>query len=143
MGYLYSIKNIDVFLISLLLSIIVWSVFILIDLLIFKSFKVTIQISTLSNIIFLTGMIVFSQLIPAAPASVGIFNYFVIETIEAFYNVQGIDYDLTIKTQLTSISIIVLLIFIIPNITWGGYVFYKEALFSIAKVKDYSKRYIK
>ena len=143
MGYMYSIKNIDVFLVSLLLSIIVWSVFILIDLLIFKSFKVTIQISTLSNIIFLTGMIVFSQLIPAAPASVGIFNYFVIETIEAFYNVQGIDYDLTIKTQLTSISIIVLLIFIIPNITWGGYVFYKEALFSIAKVKDYSKRYIK
>ena len=64
-------------------------------------------------------------------------------TIEAFYNVQGIDYDLTIKTQLTSISIIILLIFIIPNITWGGYVFYKEALFSIKKVKDYSKRYIK
>ena len=31
-------------------------------------------------------MIVFSQLIPGAPASVGIFNYFVIETIEAFYN---------------------------------------------------------
>ena len=39
MGYMYSIKNIDVFLVSLLLSIIVWSVFILIDFLIFKSFN--------------------------------------------------------------------------------------------------------
>ncbi len=143
MGYIFSIKNIDIFLVSLLLSIVVWSVFILIDLLIFKSFKLTIQISTLSNIVFLSGMMVFSQLIPGAPASIGIFNYFIIETIEAFYNAQGIDYDLTMKTQLTSISIIVLLIFIIPNITWGGYIFYKEALFSIGKVKDYSKRYIK
>ena len=143
MGYIFSIKNIDIFLVSLLLSIVIWSVFILIDLLIFKSFKLTIQISTLSNIVFLTGMMVFSQLIPGAPASIGIFNYFIIETIEAFYNAQGIDYDLTMKTQLTSISIIVLLIFIIPNITWGSYIFYKEALFSIGKVKDYSKRYIK
>jgi len=143
MGYIFSIKNIDIFLVSLLLSIVVWSVFILIDLLIFKSFKLTIQISTLSNIVFLSGMMVFSQLIPGAPASIGIFNYFIIETIEAFYNAQGIDYDLTMKTQLTSISMIVLLIFIIPNITWGGYIFYKEALFSIGKVKDYSKRYIK
>ena len=143
MGYIFSIKNIDILLVSLLLSIVVWSVFILIDLLIFKSFKLTIQISTLSNIVFLSGMMVFSQLIPGAPASIGIFNYFIIETIEAFYNAQGIDYDLTMKTQLTSISIIVLLIFIIPNITWGGYIFYKEALFSIGKVKDYSKRYIK
>ena len=143
MGYIFSIKNKNIFLVSLLLSIVIWSVFILIDLLIFKSFKLTIQISTLSNIVFLTGMMVFSQLIPGAPASIGIFNYFIIETIEAFYNAQGIDYDLTMKTQLTSISIIVLLIFIIPNITWGSYIFYKEALFSIGKVKDYSKRYIK
>ena len=57
--------------------------------------------------------------------------------------VQGLNYDLTVQTQLTSISIIVLLIFILPHITWGGYVFYKEAVFSIEKIKDYSKRYMK
>ena len=84
-----------------------------------------------------------SQLIPGAPASIGIFNYFVIETIKAFYMVQDLNYDLKVQTQLTSISIIVLLIFILPHITWGGYVFYKEAVFSIEKIKDYSKRYMK
>lgn len=86
---------------------------------------------------------VLSQLIPAAPASVGIFNYFVIETIEIFYNAQGIEYNLNTQTQLTSISIIVLLIFIFPNLSWGGYVFYKETLLNLSKIKNYSKRYIK
>ena len=117
------------------LSFLIWSVFILIDLLIFKAFEITNPISTLPNIIFLTGVMVFSQFIPAAPASIGVFNYFIIETIEAFYRAKGINYDLTIQTELTSISIIILLIFIIPDITWGGYVFYKESLQGLKKFK--------
>ena len=143
LGYKYSVKNLDILWISFFLSFLIWSIFIIIDLLIFKSFEVTNGISSLPNIIFLTGIILLSQLIPGAPASIGIFNYFVIETIKAFYMVQGLNYDLTVQTQLTSISIIVLLIFILPHITWGGYVFYKEAEFSIEKIKDYSKRYMK
>ena len=143
LGYKYSVKNLDILWISFFLSFLIWSIFIIIDLLIFKSFEVTNGISSLPNIIFLTGIILLSQLIPGAPASIGIFNYFVIETIKAFYMVQGLNYDLTVQTQLTSISIIVLLIFILPHITWGGYVFYKEAVFSIEKIKDYSKRYMK
>ena len=143
LGYKYSVKNLDILWISFFLSFLIWSIFIIIDLLIFKSFEVTNGISSLPNIIFLTGIMLLSQLIPGAPASIGIFNYFVIETIKAFYMVQGLNYDLTVQTQLTSISIIVLLIFILPHITWGGYVFYKEAEFSIEKIKDYSKRYMK
>ena len=143
LGYKYSVKNLDILWISFFLSFLIWSIFIIIDLLIFKSFEVTNGISSLPNIIFLTGIILLSQLIPGAPASIGIFNYFVIETIKAFYMVQDLNYDLKVQTQLTSISIIVLLIFILPHITWGGYVFYKEAVFSIEKIKDYSKRYMK
>ena len=143
LGYKYSVKNLDILWISFFLSFLIWSIFIIIDLLIFKSFEVTNGISSLPNIIFLTGIILLSQLIPGAPASIGIFNYFVIETIKAFYMVQDLNYDLKVQTQLTSISIIVLLIFILPHITWGGYVFYKEAEFSIEKIKDYSKRYMK
>lgn len=143
LGYNYSVKNLDILWISFFLSFLIWSIFIIIDLLIFKSFEVTNGISSLPNIIFLTGIMLLSQLIPGAPASIGIFNYFVIETIKAFYMVQDLNYDLKVQTQLTSISIIVLLIFILPHITWGGYVFYKEAVFSIEKIKDYSKRYMK
>ena len=69
---------------------------------------------------------VLSQFIPAAPASVGVFNYFIIETIEAFYKAKNLNFDLSIQTELTSISIIILLIYILPDITWGAYVFYKE-----------------
>ncbi len=60
-----------------------------------------------------------------------------IETIAAFYNVRGINYDLTTQIELTSISIIVLLIYIIPDITWGSYVFYKESLQGLEKLKIY------
>lgn len=143
LGYKYSIKNIKIFYTSVILSFVIWSFFILIDYLIFWSFEVTNPITSLPNIIFITGVMVLSQLIPAAPASVGIFNYFVIETIEAFYNAQNILYDINIKTQITSISIIVLLVFILPHITWGSYVFYKEALSNFKYLKNYSKRYIK
>ena len=143
LGYRYSVKNLDILKVSFFLSFIIWSVFILIDFLLLKSFDITSPISSLPNIIFLTGVIVLSQLIPGAPASIGVFNYFVIETIAAFYNAQGIYYDLTVQIQLTSISIIILLIFIFPQVTWGGYIFYKEALLSIEKIKNYSKRYMK
>ena len=143
LGYKYSLKNTEILYISFFLSFAIWVVFILIDYLIFQSFEITKPISSIPNIIFLTGVMVLSQLIPAAPASVGIFNYFVIETIEIFYNAQGIEYDLNTQIQLTSISIIVLLIYILPNISWGGYVFYRETLLNLRKIKDYSKRYIK
>ena len=143
LGYKYSVQNTEILYFSFFLSFFIWVVFILIDFLLFQSFEVTKPISSISNIIFLTGVIVLSQLIPAAPASVGIFNYFVIETIEAFYKVQGIEYDLNTQVQLTSVSIIVLFVFILPNISWGGYVFYKETLLNLSKIKDYSKRYIK
>ena len=71
---------------------------------------------------------VLSQFIPAAPASIGVFNYFIIETIEAFYKAKNINYDLAIQTELTSISIIILLNYILPDITWGAYVFNNESL---------------
>ena len=143
LGYKFSIKNKDILWISFFLSFTVWVVFILIDLIIFRAFEITNPISTVPNIIFLTGVMVLSQFIPAAPASIGIFNYFVIQTIEFFYNVQGINYDLTIQTELTSISLIILFIYIIPDITWGGYAFYKESLLTLEKIRDHSKRYKK
>ena len=40
------------------------------------------------DIIFITGVILVSQLIPSAPASIGVFNYFVIKTIEIFYQTK-------------------------------------------------------
>jgi len=133
-GYNFSIKNKNILGISFLLSFVVWVFFILIDLLIFEAFEITSPIVTLPNIIFLTGVMVFSQFIPAAPASIGIFNFFVIKTIEALYVAQGINYDLNTQIELTSISIIVLLMYIIPDITWGGYVFYKETLGKLKKI---------
>ena len=134
-GYNYSIKNKDILWMSLFFSLVVWIIFIFIDLLIFKAFEITSPISTVSNIVFLTGVMVLSQFIPAAPASIGVFNYFIIETIEAFYKAKNINYDLAIQTELTSISIIILLIYILPDITWGAYVFYKESLQSFKKLK--------
>ncbi len=143
LGYKYSIKQTNILYTSFIFSLLIWSIFILIDYLIFWSFEATNSITSLPNIIFITGVIMLSQLIPAAPASVGIFNYFVIETLEAFYNAKNILYDINIQVQLTSISIIVLLVFILPHITWGGYIFYKEALSNFENLKNYSKRYIK
>lgn len=133
-GYNYSIKNKDILWMSLFFSLVVWVIFILIDLLIFKAFEITSPISSISNIIFLTGVMVLSQFIPAAPASVGVFNYFIIETIEAFYKAKNLNFDLSIQTELTSISIIILLIYILPDITWGAYVFYKESLQNLKKL---------
>jgi len=143
LGYKYSIKQTNILYTSFIFSLLIWSIFILIDYLIFWSFEATNSITSLPNIIFITGVIMLSQLMPGAPASVGIFNYFVIETLEAFYNAKNILYNIDIQVQLTSISIIVLLVFILPHITWGGYIFYKEALSNFEYLKNYSKRYIK
>ena len=140
LGYKFSIKNKDILWHTFLFSIIIWTIFIITDYLIFISFEATYPISSLSNVIFLTGIILLSQFIPAAPASVGIFNFFVIEAIEAFYKSKGIIYDLNIQIQITSISFIILLIYIIPHITWGGYLFYKETILSLNKITNYSKR---
>ena len=38
------------------------------------------------------------------------------------------------KIELTSISIIVLVMYSIPDITWGGYIFYKETLGNLKKI---------
>ena len=135
LGYKSSIKNKNILWQTFLFSIIIWTTFIIIDFLIFTSFDVTHPISNLPNVIFLTGIILLSQFVPAAPASVGIFNFFVIETIEIFYKSQGIIYDLTVQIQITSISFIILLIYITPHITWGGYLFYKETLLNLDKIK--------
>ena len=107
--------------------------FILIDLLIFKAFEITSPISSLSNIIFLTGVMVLSQFIPAAPASVGVFNYFIIETIEAFYKAKNLNFDLSIQTELTSISIIILLI-IYYQILLGELMFFIKSLQNLKKL---------
>ena len=56
-----------------------------------------------------------------------------------FYIAQGISYDLTTQIELTSISIIVLLMYIIPDITWGGYIFYKETLGNLKKISIKTK----
>tara|TARA_Y200000002_G_scaffold197374_1_gene163014 strand:+ start:91 stop:1056 length:966 start_codon:yes stop_codon:yes gene_type:complete len=135
LGYKHSVKNINILYISVMLTFLIWFTFILIDMLIFRAFNITNEISTIPNIIFLTGVMVLSQFIPAAPASIGVFNYLVIQSIEAFYVAKGINYDLEIQTELTSISMIVLLIYIIPDITWGSYVAYKESLQSLEKIK--------
>tara|TARA_A100001011_G_scaffold395214_1_gene489553 strand:+ start:16 stop:975 length:960 start_codon:yes stop_codon:yes gene_type:complete len=137
LGYEYSIKNREILLTSFCLSFVIWCVFILIDLLIFRAFEITNSISSLPNIIFLTGVMVLSQFIPAAPASIGVFNFFIIETIKAFYYARGIEYDLSTQIELTSISVIVLIIYIIPDLIWGGYVSYKETLDGLKKIKSY------
>ena len=135
LGYKYSIKNKNILWISFILSFLIWMFFIIVDLLIFRAFEITNSISTLPNIIFLTGVMVLSQFIPAAPASIGVFNFFIIETIKAFYIANGIEYDLIIQTELTSISVVVLIIYIIPDLTWGGYIAYKETLEGLKKIK--------
>ena len=135
LGYKYSVKNKNILWISFILSFLIWMFFIIVDLLIFRAFEITNSISTLPNIIFLTGVMVLSQFIPAAPASIGVFNFFIIETIKAFYIANGIEYDLIIQTELTSISVVVLIIYIIPDLTWGGYIAYKETLEGLKKIK--------
>ena len=109
--------------------------YIVIDLLLFKSFEITNPISSVPNIIFLTGVVLASQLIPAAPSSIGVFNFFVIQTIQKFYEVLNLEYNAQIEASLTSISIIVLILYVIPDITWGAYVFFKETSVNLKNIK--------
>ena len=82
-----------------------------------------------------------SQIIPSAPSSIGVFNYLIIETIAKFYEVLNLEFTLQAQVELTSISMIILVIYILPDITWGAYLFFKEANLNISKIKDYSFRY--
>ena len=118
-----------------LLTILIWVFFIIIDLLIFNAFEVTKKISSLPNVIFITGVIILSQFIPAAPSSIGIFNYLVIEAINQFYIINNLAFSLQTQAELTSISMIILLIYILPDITWGGYLFFKEAALNLKNLK--------
>ena len=133
-----TIENSNTFIKLFLITFLIWSIFILIDFLLLKSFEVTNSISSLSNVIFLTCVIFLSQLIPSAPSSAGLLNFFVIKTIERFYEILNLDYNLQIQTELTSISIILLLIYIFPDITWGTYVFLKETSLNIKKLHSNS-----
>lgn len=134
-GYQMTIKDTRLFLKSIIITFIIWGVYIIIDLLLFKSFEITNPISSVPNIIFLTGVVLASQLIPAAPSSIGVFNFFVIQTIQKFYEVLNLEYNAQIEASLTSISIIVLILYIIPDITWGAYVFFKETSVNLKNIK--------
>lgn len=142
-GYKKSISHNRIFIYAVIYTVLIWLVYIFIDCLIFYSFDSIRPIFTIPNIIFITGVILVSQLIPSAPASIGVFNYFVIKTIEIFYETMGLSFDLQVQSDLTSISIIILLIYILPDITWGAYYFYKELNKNMKKFFTYINKYMK
>ena len=84
-----------------------------------------------------------SQFIPSAPSSIGVFNYLIIEIITKFHEVQNLEFSLQTQAELTSISMIILVIYILPDITWGAYLFFKETTLNLSKIKNYSIRYTK
>lgn len=141
-GYKKSISNYKILIYSIIYTVIIWLIFIVIDCFVFYSFDATRPIFTISNIIFITCVILVSQLIPSAPASIGVFNYFIIKTIEIFYETLGLSFDLEIQSDLASISIIILFVYILPDITWGAYIFYKELNKNIKKFIIYSNKYM-
>ena len=63
-----TIKDSRLFLNSIIITFIIWGVYIIIDLLLFKSFEITNPIIQ-CKCHFLTGVVLASQLIPAAPSS--------------------------------------------------------------------------
>ena len=91
------------------------------------------SVLNIPNIIFLSGLIFIAQLVPSAPSSIGVFNYLVIEALEFFFRINNVEFDIMVKAQITSISFIVLIISILPDITWGFAVFVKE---TSVKLKD-------
>ena len=91
-------------------------------------FEANQKISSLPNVIFITGVIILSQFIPAAPSSIGIFNYLVIEAINQFYIANNLAFSLQTQAELTSISMIILLIYILPDITWEVIFFLRKPL---------------
>jgi hypothetical protein len=142
-GYKKSFKRNKFIYKIITLSFLIWTVFIIIDLFLFNAFEVTSKISSLPNIIFITGVIMISQFIPSAPSSIGVFNYLIIETIAKFYEVLNLEFTLKAQVELTSISMIILVIYILPDITWGAYLFFKETNLNLSKIKNYSIRYTK
>ena len=56
---------------------------------------------------------------------------------------MGLSFDLQIQSDPTSISIIILLIYILPDITWGAYYFYKELNKNMKKFDIYRSKYMK
>jgi hypothetical protein len=142
-GYQKIIKSNNHILKIFFLTFMIWIGVIIIDLFIFNAFDVTRKISTLPNIVFIAGVIIITQLIPSAPSSIGVFNYFVVEAITLFYKIQNLEFNLQIKAELTSVSMIILIIYILPDITWGTYLFFKETQFKLNKIKDYFIKYTK
>ena len=143
LGYKKSLKRNKFIYEIITLSFLIWTVFIIIDLFIFNAFEVTSKISSLPNIVFITGVVMISQFIPSAPSSIGVFNYLIIETIAKFYEVLNLEFSLQAQVELTSISMIILIIYILPDITWGAYLFFKETNLNLSKIKNYSIRYTK
>ena len=90
-----------------------------------------------SNIIFISLIFV---LMPSTPSSIGVFNYLVIEALEFFFRINNIEFDIMIKAQITSISFIVLLVSILPDITWGFIVFMKETSIKLKDLKLFGKK---
>ena len=125
---------------TLFVTFFLWFILCTADFFLFSSFDVLSKILTIPNIIFLTGLTVVAQLIPSAPSSIGVFNYLIIEALEFFFIVNGIDFDITIKAQITSISFIVLIISILPDITWGFIVFMDETAIKLRDLKSFVKK---
>ena len=115
------------------LTLFLWFILITADFFLFFSFDILKSVLNIPNIIFLSGLIFIAQLVPSAPSSIGVFNYLVIEALEFFFRINNVEFDIMVKAQITSISFIVLIISILPDITWGFAVFVKE---TSVKLKD-------
>lgn len=139
-GAFYALKDKYQIINVLLITIFLWSILCAADFFLFSSFDVLSKILTIPNIIFLTGLTVVAQLIPSAPSSIGVFNYLIIEALEFFFKINNIDFDVSLKAQITSISFIVLFISILPDITWGFFVFMKETAVKLKDLKSFYKK---
>ena len=137
-GAFYALKDKDQIIKVSLITILLWIFLCLADFFLFSSFDVLSEILSIQNIIFLTGLTVVAQLIPSAPSSIGVFNYLIIEALDFLFRINNIDFDIALKAQITSISFIVLFFSILPDITWGFFVFTKETSIRIQDLKNFS-----
>ena len=136
-GAFYALKDKNQIIKVSLITVILWIFLCMADFFLFSSFDLLGEVLSIQNIIFLTGLTVIAQLIPSAPSSIGVFNYLIIEALEFFFRINNIDFDSALKTQITSISFIVLFFSILPDITWGFYVFIKETSIRIQDLKKF------
>ena len=125
---------------TLLITIFLWFILCTADFFLFSSFNILSDVLTIPNVIFLTGLAVVAQLIPSAPSSIGVFNYFIIEAIDFFFKINNIEFDIFVKAQITSISFIVLFVSILPDITWGFIVFMKQTSIKLKDLKKFRKK---